>query len=92
MYTISWSMESADNGGFHPLNKKSLVEYIKLTPPLLTRLGSEAELQHLTIKEVGDGNLNFVYIISSRKGSFVAKQVFTTSPLFLSSKIFWSLI
>ena len=72
-------MELAKNGGFHPLDKKSLVEYIKSTSPLLTRLGGEAELQHLTIKEVGDGNLNFVYIVSSHKGSFVAKQVFLHS-------------
>ncbi|KAF3335145.1 methylthioribose kinase 1 [Carex littledalei] len=67
-------MESADNGGFHPLDEKSLVEYIKSTPPLFTRLGGQAELDHLTIKEVGDGNLNFVYIVTSPKGSFVAKQ------------------
>jgi 5-methylthioribose kinase len=76
-------MESGDNGGFHPLDEKSLVEYIRSTPSLLSRLGGEAELDHLTIKEVGDGNLNFVYIVTSPKGSFVAKQVFGTAPLFL---------
>ena len=75
-------MESGDNGGFHPLDEKSLLEYIKSTPALLSRLGGEAELHHLTVKEVGDGNLNFVYIVTSPKGSFVAKQVCTTSPLF----------
>ncbi|KAJ4805564.1 Methylthioribose kinase [Rhynchospora pubera] len=67
-------MESGENGAFHPLDEKSLVEYIKSTPVLVARLGGEAELDHLTIKEVGDGNLNFVYIVTSPKGSFVAKQ------------------
>ncbi|CAL5378997.1 unnamed protein product [Camellia sinensis] len=37
-----------------------------------SKLGNE--LDDLQIKEVGDGNLNFVYIVSSPSGSFVAKQ------------------
>ncbi|KAJ4805335.1 Methylthioribose kinase [Rhynchospora pubera] len=67
-------MESGDNGGFHPLDEKSLVEYIKSTPVLVSRLGGQAELDRLTIEEVGDGNLNFIYIVTSPQGSFVAKQ------------------
>ncbi|THF94058.1 hypothetical protein TEA_018392 [Camellia sinensis var. sinensis] len=58
--------------GFRPLDEKSLVEYIKATPSLSSKLGNE--LDDLQIKEVGDGNLNFVYIVSSPSGSFVAKQ------------------
>ncbi|KAL7206440.1 hypothetical protein ACSBR2_019204 [Camellia fascicularis] len=58
--------------GFRPLDEKSLVEYIKATPSLSSKLGNE--LDNLQIKEVGDGNLNFVYIVSSPSGSFVAKQ------------------
>ncbi|THF94278.1 hypothetical protein TEA_023429 [Camellia sinensis var. sinensis] len=58
--------------GFQPLEEKSLVEYIKATPSLFSKLGNE--LDDLQIKEVGDGNLNFVYIVSSPSGSFVAKQ------------------
>ncbi|KAJ3678422.1 hypothetical protein LUZ60_002225 [Juncus effusus] len=64
----------ADNGGFHPLNDKSLVDYIKSVPALFSRLGGEEDLDSLSIKEVGDGNLNFVYIVTSRSGSFVIKQ------------------
>ncbi|GMP64267.1 hypothetical protein CsSME_00025623 [Camellia sinensis var. sinensis] len=58
--------------GFWPLDEKSLVEYIKATPSLSSKLGNE--LDDLQIKEVGDGNLNFVYIVSSPSGSLVAKQ------------------
>ncbi|KAJ4837475.1 hypothetical protein Tsubulata_013188 [Turnera subulata] len=57
---------------FRPLDEKSLVEYIKATPALFDRLGNS--LDGLTIKEVGDGNLNFVYIVVAPAGSFVIKQ------------------
>ncbi|XP_058070206.1 methylthioribose kinase-like isoform X2 [Magnolia sinica] len=58
---------------FRPLDEKSLVEYIKSTPSLSSLLGDR--LDALTIKEVGDGNLNLVFIVvSSGGGSFVAKQ------------------
>ncbi|PON58084.1 Methylthioribose kinase [Trema orientale] len=57
---------------FRPLNEKSLVEYIKSVPSLSSKLGSN--LDELTIKEVGDGNLNFVYIVIGSSGSFVIKQ------------------
>ncbi|KAJ0884213.1 putative S-methyl-5-thioribose kinase [Helianthus annuus] len=58
--------------GFRVLDEKSLIEYIKATPSLASKLGNEVE--NLKIKEVGDGNLNFVYIIISPSGSIVIKQ------------------
>ncbi|KAL4588633.1 hypothetical protein LXL04_001525 [Taraxacum kok-saghyz] len=58
--------------GFRVLDVKSLTEYIKATPSLASKLGDE--LDNLEIKEVGDGNLNFVYIIISTSGSLVIKQ------------------
>lgn len=58
--------------GFRVLDEKSLIEYIKATPSLASKLGNE--LENLKIKEVGDGNLNFVYIIISPSGSVVIKQ------------------
>lgn len=60
------------SGGFRPLNEKSLIEYIKSTPALFSKLANQ--LEDLQIKEVGDGNLNFVYIVVSSGGSFVIKQ------------------
>ncbi|XP_042505022.1 methylthioribose kinase 1 [Macadamia integrifolia] len=58
--------------GFRPLDEKSLVEYIKATPALSSKLGNQFD--GLLIKEVGDGNLNFVYIVVGSAGSFVIKQ------------------
>lgn len=58
--------------GFRPLDEKSLVEYIKATPALYSKLGNQVD--DLQIKEVGDGNLNFVFIVLTSSGSFVIKQ------------------
>ena len=59
---------------FRPLEEKSLIEYIKTVPALHSKLGKN--LDDIKVKEVGDGNLNFVYIIVGPDGSFVIKQVF----------------
>ncbi|GAB4852867.1 hypothetical protein Ancab_017064 [Ancistrocladus abbreviatus] len=58
--------------GFRPLDEKSLVEYIRATPSLVSKL--DGQLDDLQIKEVGDGNLNFVFIVVGSAGSFVIKQ------------------
>lgn len=68
--------------GFRVLDEKSLREYITATPSLSSKLGNkekeEAEVDNWIIKEVGDGNLNFVYIVTSSSGaSIVIKQVFS---------------
>ncbi|KAK1417538.1 hypothetical protein QVD17_26667 [Tagetes erecta] len=58
--------------GFRVLEEKSLIEYIKATPSLASKLGND--LENLKVKEVGDGNLNFVYIVISPSASIVIKQ------------------
>lgn len=70
------------SGGFKPLNEKSLVEYIRATPSLSSQLGNQ--LLDLQIKEVGDGNLNFVFIVISPSGSLVIKQVTSLTILFVN--------
>ena len=65
--------------GFHPLDEASLVAYIKATPALASRLGG-GSLDSIEIKEVGDGNLNFVYIVQSEAGAIVVKQVRSSPP------------
>ncbi|XP_021892330.1 methylthioribose kinase isoform X2 [Carica papaya] len=57
---------------FRPVDEKLLIEYIKATPALSARIGEKYD--DLVIKEVGDGNLNFVYIVVGSSGSFVIKQ------------------
>ncbi|KAM0923682.1 hypothetical protein ACQ4PT_005362 [Festuca glaucescens] len=58
--------------GFRPLDETSLVAYIRATPALAASLGGRVDA--LEVKEVGDGNLNFVYIVLSDAGSVVVKQ------------------
>ncbi|XP_075520984.1 methylthioribose kinase-like [Primulina tabacum] len=58
--------------GFRPLDEKLLVEYLKATPSMAAKLGNQFDA--LEIKEVGDGNLNFVYIVITPAGSLVIKQ------------------
>ncbi|XP_057964629.1 methylthioribose kinase-like [Malania oleifera] len=60
------------SSGFRPLDEKSLREYIKATPSLSSRVADQ--IDDLKIKEVGDGNLNFVYIVVGSAGAFVVKQ------------------
>ncbi|KAK9667158.1 hypothetical protein RND81_14G237300 [Saponaria officinalis] len=45
---------------FRALDEKSLLEYIKSTPSLSSVLKT---CDNLEIKEIGDGNLNLVYIL-----------------------------
>lgn len=72
-----WGMDWAQ---FRPLDEKSLLVYIKSVPSLAALLaGDDEELSRLQVKEVGDGNLNFVYIVIGPSGSFVLKQVFLFS-------------
>lgn len=65
--------------GYRPLDEKFLIEYIKATPSLSSKLGNQ--LDDLKIKEVGDGNLNFVFIVVGSAGSVVIKQVLFKSIL-----------
>ncbi|KAK6143585.1 hypothetical protein DH2020_023933 [Rehmannia glutinosa] len=69
--------------GFRPLDEKSLVDYLKATPSLAAKLGNQFD--KLEIREVGDGNLNFVYIVIGSSGSFVIKQDFN-NVAFLESE------
>ncbi|XP_061373877.1 methylthioribose kinase [Gastrolobium bilobum] len=57
---------------FRPLDEKTLIEYIKSVPAISSKLGNKFD--DLSVKEVGDGNLNFVYIIVNSAGSIVIKQ------------------
>ncbi|KAL1342862.1 hypothetical protein HN51_029340 [Arachis hypogaea] len=57
---------------FRPLDDNSLIEYIKSVPALSSKIGNDFDT--LSVKEVGDGNLNFVFIVLNSTGSFVIKQ------------------
>jgi 5-methylthioribose kinase len=57
---------------FKPLNENTLIQYIKTIPSLSSKLNND--FSDLSVKEVGDGNLNLVFIVSNSNGSFVIKQ------------------
>lgn len=57
---------------FYILNVATVVQYIVNHPILAKRLGGAGT--DWVIKEVGDGNLNFVYIVLGPNGSLVLKQ------------------
>ena len=51
---------------YRALNEKTLVDYLRGRPEIARRFPKDADL---TVKEVGDGNLNLVFIVSSRAES-----------------------
>src|SRR5271157_4980557 len=48
---------------YHALNEKTLVAYLLGRPAVAARFDRGADL---TVKEVGDGNLNLVFIVANR--------------------------
>lgn len=61
-----------DYTGYQPLDIESVPSRLGLYPALVERLGgTEADW---TVREVGDGNLNFVYIVEGPAGSLCLKQ------------------
>ncbi|CAA6673235.1 unnamed protein product [Spirodela intermedia] len=68
------AIAAARDGSFRALNEASLVEYVRATPVIRELLGGGSEIGELSIMEVGDGNLNFVYIVVGPFGSVVIKQ------------------
>ncbi len=57
------------------LNNDLIKEYIDGTPQIRSLLLEDNEtINKLDVSEIGDGNLNFVYIIKSAKKSFILKQ------------------
>ncbi|CAM6097974.1 unnamed protein product [Calypogeia fissa] len=57
---------------FYQLDEKAVVGYLSNVPVLAQRLGGSAS--QWEVKEVGDGNLNYVYIVLGPQGSLVLKQ------------------
>lgn len=64
---------SKPSHGFKPLEERLVASYVKSHSQLAERLGGTPGTW--SIKEVGDGNMNYVFILVGTKGSFVLKQV-----------------
>lgn len=62
---------------FTRLDERSVIEYVKSVAALssLLKLDDEdAATEKLTVKEIGDGNLNFVFLVSNSSHSVIMKQ------------------
>ncbi len=58
--------------GYHPHTEKDLPEYLARLPAISMALGGSAS--DWTVREVGDGNLNLVFIAEGPKGAVIVKQ------------------
>ncbi|TKY71259.1 Methylthioribose kinase [Spatholobus suberectus] len=56
---------------FRRLDERLVIEYVRDVPALSSRLGDD---DNITVREIGDGNLNFVFVVANSVGSFVIKQ------------------
>ena len=67
---------SAAPTGYHRMDERSIGAYVLAIPKLRSILGADANTSSsdLAVAEVGDGNLNFVYIVTGPKGKLVVKQ------------------
>lgn len=64
---------SSSPSGYSKFDEKSIAAYLLQLPKLRRILGTETA-DNVEVKEVGDGNLNFVYILTGPSGVIVAKQ------------------
>ena len=60
------------NGKYEPLTIQNLARRLVLIPELTALVG--ADIDGWDVKEVGDGNLNLVFIVKSSAGSAIIKQ------------------
>ena len=58
-------------GDYRILHEADLLDYLAGLPDLTARLGEPAAW---AITEVGDGNLNLVFIVKGRRGGVAVKQ------------------
>jgi S-methyl-5-thioribose-1-phosphate isomerase len=62
--------------GFYAMDVDSVLEYCASKPTIAAALGGKDNKNNWSAKEVGDGNINFVYIVScsATKNAVVVKQ------------------
>lgn len=67
---------AVDVDGFYALNLSTVLDYVAYYPKVCAPIGGKASREDWVSKEVGDGNINFVYIIMNKKtnAAIVLKQ------------------
>jgi 5-methylthioribose kinase len=59
---------------FTPLSEQAAIEYVAARPHLAIHVGPTSESSDWTVEEVGDGNLNYVFIVKGSQGAVCIKQ------------------
>ena len=65
-------MNNIPSSSYYICTSENLVDYLKNIPALLKKLGDD--IQNWDICEVGDGNLNLVFIVKTSRASVCVKQ------------------
>jgi len=65
-------LKLATPNGYYALSPETVMEYLSASKNIAARLGGK--LTEWKSREVGDGNLNLVFIVDGPKGSVVVKQ------------------
>ncbi|CAK0750881.1 hypothetical protein CVIRNUC_002025 [Coccomyxa viridis] len=60
--------------GFRALDVNTVVDYLAERRDLATRVGPSGSHASWQVREVGDGNINYVYIVEGPSGGVVVKQ------------------
>ncbi|EFN58562.1 hypothetical protein CHLNCDRAFT_140697 [Chlorella variabilis] len=64
----------ATQPGYQALDCGTVVEYVAARPQLAKHVGRPDTKNSWQVREVGDGNLNFVYVVEGPAGSLCVKQ------------------
>ncbi|GLC47857.1 hypothetical protein PLESTB_000033000 [Pleodorina starrii] len=68
------SPASSSSGGFRALDCEAVKHYVAARPGLQQRVGPADSVESWSVREVGDGNINFVFIVEGPAGSLCVKQ------------------
>ncbi len=59
---------------FTPLSDTAAIEYVAARPHLAIHVGATSDSSDWAVEEVGDGNLNYVFIVKGSQGAVCIKQ------------------
>lgn len=60
--------------GFRALSTETIAEYVAGKCDLAARVGPPESVREWTAREIGDGNINYVYVVEGPTGAVVVKQ------------------
>jgi 5-methylthioribose kinase len=71
---VAFRAVASVSGSFYRLDNGRILDYVASKPQLAERLGGLQARASWTAREVGDGNINFVYCVSGGGTTLVLKQ------------------